>query len=196
MAALPTPHQILLRNYTTLLDGTPKQVRIQRTVFVIVDNATLSYNGELIPVHIHYFTPTSLVVEFTDVPVLRSIVGPIHFIQLNKIYVFDIDLDIDDLDHLYFTTESSKQIVENLICFIHLYNGTIVEYFEDWVVVRCLNKALVTFTLHHMEMENGYVVELSSTLKHNIYTTEYIYYASLFDVVFNPKQHPENFWRK
>jgi hypothetical protein len=187
MAEVLTSHQILLRNHTTILDGTPKQVRIQRTVFVIVDDTTLSYNGESIPVHIRYFTPTSLVVEFTDVPAIRRIVGPVHFIQLNKIYVFDIELDIDDLDHLYFTTESNKQIVENLICFIKLYNGTIVEHFEDWIVVRCHNKALITFTLHRMEMENGYVVELSSTLKHNLYSNEYNYYATLFDVTFNPK---------
>ena len=185
---VPTLHQILLRNATTFLPGTPAQVRIQGIVFVIIDDTALLYNGQSIPVHIRYFTPTSLAVEFTDVPAMRRIVGPIHFIQLNKIYVFDIELDVDDINHLYFTTDSDTKIMENLKCFIDLYNGKIVEEDEDWIMVRCLNNALVTFTLHHMDLENGYVVELAKTLsKYNIYQKEYDYYANLFDIAFNPK---------
>ena len=54
-------------------------------------------------------------------------------------------------------------------------------------MVRCHNNTLVTFNVHTMDLENGYVVELSSTLKYNPYYTEYIQYANLFDIAFNRK---------
>jgi len=180
-----TAHQIFLRQYT-LLTGRA-QVKIYKTVFNIVNDTTLEYNGQSIPVNTRYFTPTTLAIEFLDVPALRTIVGPIHFIQLNKIYVFDIELDTVSTDHLYFTTDSKEQIFRNLKQFIELYHGEITCIDDDFIMVRCITKPLVIFTLHTMEPENGYVIELSSAMTYSPYQEQYTHYASLFDIAFGIK---------
>jgi hypothetical protein len=186
-STLPTPHQLILCKHTTLLPGIPKEIKIQNTRFIIITNTTLLYNGKSIEVVIHYFSDYSLCVEFIDVFVLRKIIGPIHFIQLNKIYVFDINLNVDDLDHLYFSTKSIKEIIHELEEFIETTNGKIVKRDEhnEWLMVKCENKTLVTFNILTMDVENGFIVELSSTLKYP-YQKEYTQYAKIFDIYFIP----------
>ena len=168
-----------LQRATMHLPGTPRQIRILRTVFAIVDDSTVSFNGHMIPV----LQCDTHIVKFLNVPEMRKIVGPIYFIQLNKIYRFDIDLDIDELDHLYFTTNSIEQIIYTLFQFIDLYNGKIVEHDDDFIMVK-FGKSLINFTLHKMNVENGYVVEMADTVKYNPYHNEYFYYANLFDCSF------------
>ena len=168
-----------LQRATIYLPGIPRQIRILRTVFDIVDESTLSFNGQLIPV----LQCDTHIVEFLNVPEMRKIVGPIHFIQLNKIYGFDIDLDIDELDHLYFTTETIEQIIYNLFQFIELYNGKIVEHDDEFITVK-FGTLIIHFIIHKMEDENGYIVEMASTVKYNPYNKEFTYYAKLFDCAF------------
>ena len=183
----PTSHQTILCKHTTLLPGTPTELNIQNTRFIFVNDTTLLYNGKSIQVVIHYFSNKSLCVEFVDILALRKIIGPNHFIQLNKIYVFDINLDVDDLDHLYFSTKSMDEVRDELEEFIET-NGKIVERGEDndWFMVRSDNNAFVIFTILEMDVENGYIVELSTGLKHEPYHKNYKKYAAIFDARFNP----------
>jgi hypothetical protein len=134
-----------------------------------MSETTLMFNGQSIPVSIKRNDMAKVEqVNFLNVPLLRKAIGPIHFISLNRIYNFDINLYVSSEN---FTFTKDYNIKEKIKIFIERHVGTVHEVDKEDKV----DNKFILFTIRgpdgtehifsidilYLDIEDGFIIEVS-----------------------------------
>jgi hypothetical protein len=101
-------------------------------------------------------------VEFLNIPILRKAVGPVHFISLNRIYNFDINLYVSSEN---FTFTKDYNIKEKIKPFIESNVGTVNEVDNEFILFTIRGpdgtEHIFSIDILYLDIEDGFIIEVS-----------------------------------
>ena len=151
---------IVLRNTRDL---GPNVIQILNTYFIYMSETILMFNGQSIPVLIKRNDMAKVEeVEFLNIPILRKAVGPVHFISLNRIYNFDINLYVSSEN---FTFTKDYNIKEKIKPFIESNVGTVNEVDNEFILFTIRGpdgtEHIFSIDILYLDIEDGFIIEVS-----------------------------------
>ena len=196
--SIVTCNSIVCRN---TWDLGPNVIQILNTYFIYMSETTLMFNGQSIPVSIKRNDMAKVEqVNFLNVPLLRKAIGPVHFISLNRIYNFDINLYVSSEN---FTFTKDYNIKEKITSFIERHVGTDNEVNNEFILFTIRGpdgtEHIFSIDILYLDIEDGFIIEVSkiqvsmaqiSNVEQNQYEQIYDEFVSNFMKEFKPKNQP------
>jgi len=187
---MSTCNSIVSRNTRDL---GPNVIQILNTYFIYMSETILMFNGQSIPVLIKRNDMAKVEeVEFLNIPILRKAVGPVHFISLNRIYNFDINLYVSSEN---FTFTKDYNIKEKIKPFIESNVGTVNEVDNEFILFTIRGpdgtEHIFSIDILYLDIEDGFIIEVSK-VQDSMAQYEQIYneFVSNFMKEFKPSNQP------
>ena len=171
-------------------------IQILNTYFIYMSETILMFNGQSIPVLIKRNDMAKVEqVEFLNIPLLRKAIGPVHFISLNRIYNFDINLYVSS-EHFTFTKD--YDIKEKIKSFIERHVGTVDEVDNEFILFTIRGpdgtEYIFSIDILYLDIEDGFIIEVSKVQMLNVqqqqYGTIYDEFVTNFMREFKPINQP------
>jgi len=196
--SIVTCNSIVCRN---TWDLGPNVIQILNTYFIYMSETILMFNGQSIPVSIKRNDMAKVEqVDFLNVPLLRKAIVPVHFISLNRIYNFDINLYVSSEN---FTFTKDYNIKEKITSFIERHVGTVEELDNTFILFTIRGpdgtEHIFSIDILYLDIEDGFIIEVSkiqvsmaqmSNVEQNQYEQIYDEFVSNFMKEFKPKNQP------
>ena len=178
----------------------PNIIQILNTYFIYISESILMFNGQSIPVLIKRNDMAKVEeVKFLNIPILRKAVGPVHFISLNRIYNFDINLYVSSEN---FTFTKDYDIKEKIKPFIESNVGTVNEVDNEFILFTIRGpdgtEHIFSIDILYLDLEDGFIIEVSKVQQPKVqgqpkvlqYGTIYDEFVSKFMREFKPINQP------
>jgi len=171
-------------------------IQIMNTYFMYISPTIVMYDGHKLAVNVYRNDMAKVeCVEFLDVTALRKAIGPVHFISLNRIYNFDDSLYVSSENYIF---TKDYDIVDKVIKFIERQQGKIFEIDEDreYILFSIKGQDEITYQVSieimYLNLEDGFIVEISKILKYTTYGKIHDEFVSNFMMEFKPQNQSKS----